>query len=367
MKKPSVFTVIRVGAYLLLFGNMIISYYHALDLERDLVRLPGELLPHVWVVSLDLVFVLSVIVLSQTGGRGFLPWLFFLLGLTFTGWSNIRESVLRGDVEGTIVNGGTVVALLILELLLRWMEKKREMFEEADTRSDIGQQTGHSDKLPDIFGQVGKFFGQSDNVPDTNSDNRSDTAEDSDTNRQTAGRADTLTDSSDIRSDSASDIAKNNTHKKTTLSGVTDEPDTSEKSQTDIASDTRTGSKYGKIPETASDSRTDSDKNRTTDSDNRTDSESGQTDRQTAKRTPKRSDTRRTNSDTKSDSQRTESDSKSDSRTSNVSEHPVAVAKRMRDELGDWPSIRKLAQEAGITRHQADKTLKMLKGESKAS
>jgi hypothetical protein len=148
MKKPSVFTVIRVGAYLLLFGNMIISYYHALDLARDLVRLPGELLPHVWVVSLDLVFVLSVIVLSQTGGRGFLPWLFFLLGLTFTGWSNIRESVLRGDVEGTIVNGGTVVALLILELLLRWMERNREMFgQDEEDAQDAAQSLTHDEDV----------------------------------------------------------------------------------------------------------------------------------------------------------------------------------------------------------------------------
>ncbi|MBA4542030.1 hypothetical protein H1164_03825 [Thermoactinomyces daqus] len=320
-KSPSVFDIARAVGYLLLIGNMLISYYHALELERALVALPDPL-PHVWVVSLDLVFILSVIVLSQSGGRGFLPWLLFLFGLAFTGWSNIRVSFLAGDREGIIVNGSTVVALLLLELLLRWMEKNREMFGHSDKKSDTSSDSRTDDKA------AGQHRGQSNTAGQING--------------QSIGHLG-HSDSSDSKPDILSDNQADETDSLVITGSATDTSDMSDtaaKMRADTEPVTRTAKESDGQSHKAADTKTDtsdSGENRTKKSDTRTE-----------RKTDKRTDTQ----------------TKSDNKTDNVSEHPIAVAKRLIEELGDYPSIRKLAAEAGISKHKADKILKELKAQA---
>ncbi|MBA4542919.1 hypothetical protein H1164_08390 [Thermoactinomyces daqus] len=127
-KEKKVFYVVRFGAYLILLCNVIISYVHCLQLFMDLVYFPSPLLYHVGVVSLDTVFILSVIVLTESRGRGIPPWFCLIFGLSFTLWSNIRDALKVGNWEGVAVGASTVVALLLIKILLTWMEKNKHLF-----------------------------------------------------------------------------------------------------------------------------------------------------------------------------------------------------------------------------------------------
>ncbi|MBH8600533.1 hypothetical protein [Thermoactinomyces sp. CICC 23799] len=127
----SIFSFCRYGAYLVLLCNVAMSYAHALDLFHDLVDLPYEILYHVGVISLDMVFILSVMVLTESGGRGWPPWLCFIFGLGFTTWSNIRPAVQADNWEGIALGICTVVALLLLKIMISWMERNPELFGQA--------------------------------------------------------------------------------------------------------------------------------------------------------------------------------------------------------------------------------------------
>lgn len=125
------FTFARYGAYLVLLCNVAMSYAHALELFHDLMVLPFEILYHVGVISLDMVFVLSVIVLTESGGRGWPPWICFIFGLGFTTWSNIRPAIKADDAEGVALGICTVAALLLLKIMISWMERNPELFGHA--------------------------------------------------------------------------------------------------------------------------------------------------------------------------------------------------------------------------------------------
>lgn len=51
-------------------------------------------------------------------------------------------------------------------------------------------------------------------------------------------------------------------------------------------------------------------------------------------------------------------------RSGEVSDHPIMIAEKFREENGDYPSVRKLAELAGITRHKAHKLLQQLKAKA---
>jgi hypothetical protein len=129
--KFNFFVFARYGAYLVLLCNVAMSYAHALELFHDLMVLPFEVLYHVGVISLDMVFVLSVIVLTESGGRGWPPWICFIFGLGFTTWSNIRPAIKADDAEGVALGICTVAALLLLKIMISWMERNPELFGQA--------------------------------------------------------------------------------------------------------------------------------------------------------------------------------------------------------------------------------------------
>lgn len=151
-KEKKVFYVVRFGAYLILLCNVIISYVHCLQLFMDLVYFPSPLLYHVGVVSLDTVFILSVIVLTESRGRGVPPWFCLIFGLSFTLWSNIRDALKVGNWEGVAVGASTVAALLLIKILLTWMERNKHLFGlESDSQKDNEMVSGKKtvEQLPE--------------------------------------------------------------------------------------------------------------------------------------------------------------------------------------------------------------------------
>lgn len=136
-----VFRVVRLGAYIILICNVIISYYHCLKLFQDLVHFPQWWLYHIGVVSLDTVFILSVIVLTESRGKGMPPWLCFLFGLSFTTWSNVRDAVKAGNSEGIAVGVSTVIALLLIKIMLTWMENNKHLFGVESNHQKTGEKT----------------------------------------------------------------------------------------------------------------------------------------------------------------------------------------------------------------------------------
>jgi hypothetical protein len=154
------FVFCRYGAYLVLLCNVAMSYAHALELFHDLVVLPYEFLYHVGVISLDMVFVLSVMVLTESGGRGLPPWICFLFGLGFTTWSNIRPALKADDAEGVALGICTVAALLLLKIMISWMERNPELFHRVtqpgyvDANRVMGTPKPGANGLPFYMGNI---------------------------------------------------------------------------------------------------------------------------------------------------------------------------------------------------------------------
>lgn len=158
-----------LGAYIVFFCNMIISYYHAWELFSRIGDYPGKL-PHVAVIAFDTVFALCVLVISVGTMKkikiGLPVWLAGLFGLGMTTWSNVRASMgpewiflvtgQWGKIssvgwESFIAGASTPTALVAIELLLAWMVANRFVFENetSEAPEPCTVQTEQSDQTPE--------------------------------------------------------------------------------------------------------------------------------------------------------------------------------------------------------------------------
>jgi hypothetical protein len=126
--------IIQLATFLLLGACMVTSYNHGYDFVEEKWGFDQSWLVHVTVGGMDLILGVGVLALTWSRGKGLAPWFVFLIGLTFTSWSNVRSSYLIGDWEGVFFRSLTVLALMAFKLLLSWMSGREQPAEETDTK-----------------------------------------------------------------------------------------------------------------------------------------------------------------------------------------------------------------------------------------
>lgn len=156
------YRLVVAGAFIVFLCNMIISYYHAWKLYSSIGDFPGRL-AHVAVVAFDTVFALGTLVVSMGTLKNFevgrRVWLAFVFGFFMTTWSNVRASmggewiffitlqwqkISPTGWESLAAGLSTPAALVAIELLLSWMVANREKFVEGTAQENVAQQAGVS-------------------------------------------------------------------------------------------------------------------------------------------------------------------------------------------------------------------------------